>query len=550
VVSLVSFTRTQVLKRSVQVARVLGAHGFGLVASLMAPKGHWLLPRPKEGRGERLRDAMEELGPAFIKLGQMLSTRADLLPPDIVMALERLQDQVKPIPYAQIAAVIEAELGQPPEIIFQQISTEAIATASIGQVHEVLLQDGRPAVIKVQRPGVVEQIEIDLHVLERLANLVASRTQFGATYDLPGVVREFGAMLRGELDYRLEAQNAERFRTNFAGDPQVRFPEVYHDYSTARVLTLEQIHGLRVTDLVGLKNAQINPSDVAQRLAGAIFQMVLRDGFVHADPHPGNLFVLPDGVVGFVDCGMVGELTPAMRNNVVDYVLGVVSGDSDQVVQAIIQMGVVQQRYNSVHLRQAVERLQQKYGNIPLKQVKFGPALQETLALARSFSIRFPSAYTTLLKAMTTLEAVARQVDPEATLIGLAAPFTRKVLQERLKAESVITKAGRELASLGRHALRLPRQASRVLALMEEGELRIVLEHRGLAASSRRLTAASNRLTIAILLASLIVGTALVSSGGPGDTFLQRYPIADVGFVLIGAVGLWLVISILGSHQR
>lgn len=548
------FTRSQILNRYRTVLQVLSRHGMGFVAGFFGlgsggpGAGANAARSAGDARGQRLRRALEELGPAFVKLGQLLSTRGDLLPPDIVAGLERLQDQVTPVPFAAIRTVLEAELGGPLEQRFAHLDAKPLAAASLGQVHGALLPDGTPVAVKVQRPGVAEQVELDLRVLEGLAAAAARRTRWARRYDLPGVAREFAQLLRTELDFAQEGRNAERFRTNFAADSAVAFPRVHWDLSTAKVLTLERVGGMRVTDRAALIAAGLDPAKIASRLAGAIFQMVLRDGFFHADPHPGNLFVSAQGAILFVDTGMVGELTPSMRANVVEYVLGVVTGDSDRVVQAIEHMGMVRRAHSSAALRADVERLQARYGDVPLGQVEFGPALRETMAIARRHEIAFPTGYAVLLKTLTTLEAVARQIDPHATLIGLAAPYAEWILRGHLSPAKLGRQVGRELLETGRYLLRIPRQVSRVLGLMESGEWRLSVDHSGLEPALHRLSAIANRLSIAILLASLIIGTALVSGRGQGS-FLHRYAVADIGFLLIGAVGLWLVIAILGSGR-
>lgn len=550
--TLVPFSRTQVLRRYRTVLQVLSRYGFGYLADHLGLSRLRAGTGPDSGaaggRGERLRRAFEELGPTFVKLGQMLSTRNDLLPPDIVAGLEKLQDQVAPFSFPQVLAVLEQQLGTPLDQRFAQFEPEPVAAASLGQVHFAVLQDGTPVAVKIQRPGVPEQVELDLQVLQGLAVTAAARTHWGRDYDLPAVAREFAAMIRGELDYIAEGHNAERFAAHFAGDDTVRFPAVHWEHTAGRVLTLERVGGLRVTDRAALQAAGLDPAAVAARLAGALFRMVLRDGFFHADPHPGNLFVTPEGVLIFVDLGMVGELSATMRENVVDYVVGTVMRDSDQVVEALLRMGVSRQAGRTTELRRAVERLQQRYGHTPLGQVEFSTALREVLGVARRFAITMPTGYMVLLKAMTTLESVARQIDPGATLIGLAAPHAELVLKTRFKPERFLAQAGRDLLDAGRFTLRIPRQVSRVLTQMEEGEWRLGLDHTGLEPALHRLSAIANRLAIAILLASLIIGTALISSGDEGS-FLQDYPIADIGFIMIGAVGLWLVVSILRSGR-
>ncbi len=545
--------RSKVLRRLHQVVRVFSRHGFGLPGAWLGLSRSRLSgaadgEREPSIRGERLRSACEELGPAFVKLGQMLSTRGDLLPSDITAALERLQDRVAPVPFEQVQKVLEEELDGPLDEHFAAVTPEPVAAASLAQVHRAVLPDGREVVLKVQRPGVAEQVELDLAVLQRLAGLAARRSNMARHLDLPGVARELAAMLRRELDFEQEGRSAERFRENFDGDPEVRFPAVVWERTSRRVLTLERVGGIRITDRAGLREAGLEPSEVAGRLTGALFRMALRDGFFHADPHPGNLFVSPEGAMIFVDMGMVGELTPPMRANVVEYVLGVVGRDPDQVVRAIQRMGMLRQPGQTAALRREMERLQDRYGEVPLQQVEIGSLLREMMAVARRYRITFPVAYTVLLRAVTTLEAVVRQVDPDATLVGLAAPHTARLLEERHEPERLVRRLGREMLDAGRYAARLPRQASRVLSLLEEGEARIAVDHAGLEPALHRLSAIANRLAIAILLASLIIGTALVGSGAE-DSFLDRYPIADAGFLLIGSVGLWLIWSILTSGR-
>lgn len=540
-------SRREMLSRYHAVLRVLSRYGFGYLTGQISPGKAGETARG--GRGERLRAALEELGPAWVKLGQMLSIRSDLLPPDMVASLERLQDQVEPVPFEAIRQVLEAEFGEPLSSRFRQVESQPLAAASLGQVHPAVLHDGTEVVLKVQRPGVAEHVELDLHVLEALAGLAYRRTRLGRRYQLPVIAREFAAMLRHELDFVREGQNADRFRSNFTGDESVRFPRVYWEHTTPRVLTLERVGGFRVLEHAELKEAGIPPAEVAQRLAGAMFKMAMRDGFFHADPHPGNLFVGRDGALIFVDMGMVGELTPSMRENVIAYVVGVVSGDPDRVVEAILRMGMLPRPHRRTELRHEAERLQRKYGEIPLKEVEIGPALREMMDLVRRFEIGFPTGYAVLLKAMITLESVARRIDPDATLIGLASPYAEEVLWSRLNPDRALRRVGTEVLETGRHLVRLPRQVSRLLLLMEEGELRLPLDHRGLEPSLRRLSSIANRLAIAILLASLIIGTALVSSQAEAS-LLQRYPIADIGFLLIAAVGLWLVWSILTGNMK
>lgn len=528
-------TRQQLLGRYREMIQVLTRYGFGQILGRRGPDGDAV------ARGRRLRLALQELGPTFIKLGQLLSLRSDLLPPDVVAELERLQDQVEAFPYARVHAMVAGELG-PPEQHFRYFSEAPVAAASLGQVHYAVRLDGRPVAVKVQRPGIAEHVELDLAALQVLARLLG-RTPFGRIYDFPAVLREFGETIRQELDYEQEGANAERFAAAFAGDSTCRFPAVHRDLTTRRVLTLEWLEGIRVTDVAALREAGIDRRKLAQTFADAIFRMVLRDGFFHADPHPGNLLVDRDGTLLFLDLGQIGELSPSMRENAVEYVVGVVTHDSHRVVEAILAMGALGRPELLPQLRRDADRIQRKYAEVPLRQVEFGPALREVLRMAFKYQITFPTGYALLLKTLLTLEATVRTLDPDANLVGLAAPYATEIVKERLNPERLLKEGVRQGLDAGRHLLRLPRQVSRLLALAEDGHLRFGIDHAGLEPALRRLGAIANRVSLSILLASLIIGTALVAGS-------SQLPLAEYGFWAIGILSLVLALSLARSLQR
>ncbi len=310
------------LDRYREIAETLARHGLGVLIGASGMERWVTFPRALVRRSRRdqpystaehLRLALEELGPTFVKLGQLLSTRSDLLPPAYLVELARLQDALPPVPGQVVRELVEQELGRAPDDVFVHFDSVPLASASIGQAHAATLQDGTEEVVKVRRPGAVEQIEVDLEILHNLAAQASRRWKEAADYDLPGLAQEFARTLRAELDYLAEGRNAERFATNFAGDEGVHIPQVYWETSTSRVLTLERIRGVKVSDLEALDAGGIDRQSLAARAAEVAAQMIFDDGFFHADPHPGNLFIEPDGRIGLIDFGMVGVVDAELR---------------------------------------------------------------------------------------------------------------------------------------------------------------------------------------------------------------------------------------------
>ncbi|MGI9861391.1 AarF/ABC1/UbiB kinase family protein [Moorella naiadis] len=534
-----------------QVVNVLARYGFGYFLDQVG-LGNLILRRTREDAplslGQRLRLALEELGPTFIKLGQLLSTRPDLLPADIVAELAHLQDRVPPFPFPQVRQAVEEELGQPLEELFTTFTPEPLAVASIGQVHQATLPGGSQVIVKVQRPGIAKQIRIDLEILFDLARLAQRHTPYGQIYDFNQMATEFAWAMTAELDYTQEGRNADRFRENFATDASVYFPAVYWDYTTERVLTQEYVAAVKLNDLAEIDRRGYNRRRIATHLARAVYRQVLVDGFFHGDPHPGNLAVLPGEVIVFMDFGLVGTLGEEMQAKFVTLMLAIIRRRSQDVLRAITAMGVVPAEADRGALRREIEDLRDKYYHLSFRQISLGQAIEELLQLAFRYHLHLPPELTLLGKTMLTLEGLVRELDPELELAELAEPYGRELLRRRFSARSL----GRELVenlTFGWETLQsLPRQLRHLLDVAERGELTLRVEPLKLRGLIRQLDRISNKLTMSVVLlafsiimASLIISTAL---GAPANSLFFRLPTLEIGFGAAGLMLLWLLVTI------
>ncbi len=540
------------LQRYRQIIQVFAAHGFGYIIDQLGLSRY--VPfrervfrkegrRDRFSRGARLRLALEELGPTFVKLGQVLSTRSDLVPADIVEELEKLQDEVPPFSLEEVRRQIESELGGDLDQIFASFDEKPLAAASLGQVHRASLPDGSQVVVKVQRPGITRQIRTDVEILYLLARLARRHSAWGQMYDFVEMVEEFEVTITDELDYTTEGRNADRFRRNFGDDPDIYIPRVFWDYTTKRVLTMERVHGVKLSFLEEIERRGYNKTLIARRLARAIYEQVLIHGFFHADPHPGNVFVAEGERIVFMDFGMVGRLSPELRDRLIDFVIGVTSRSTELVVEAILKMGIVGEDTDLARLKRDVSRLQEKYYEAPLSEVELGVALNELLVLAYKYQIRIPTDFTLLTKAVVTMEGLVQSLDPTLSTVDLAEPVARALVKERFSLQrlrGIIVRRGMDYLSFLAEA---PNRINHILSQAQDGRFLVRLEHRGLKEFSYRLSTLINRLAVSIIVASLIIGSALLAQ----REVTNSLPLAEIGFLLGGLLGLWLIISIVRS---
>lgn len=535
-----------------QIAQILSRHGLGSLA------GYFGLDRfvPFRERSrtvtrpEHLRLACEELGATFIKLGQILSTRSDLLPPEYQAELAKLQDRAAPVPSAAIHEAIVAELGRPIAEVFASFDDRPLAAASIGQAHAATLPDGAAVVVKVRRPGVVEQVEEDLAIVRHLAEVASRRWPAADGYDLVGLVDEFAATLRAELDYLSEAHNAERFAANFADDPAVHIPRIHWEATTARVLTLERVGGIKVDDPGALDAAGIDRSALARRAAEIALKMVFIDGFFHADPHPGNLFIEPGGRIALIDFGMVGRIDELAREKLARLLLAIVSREPDRLVDACLALGVARGPVDRERLRDDLGALVERYYDRPIGEVAIGPLLERALAVVREHRLHLPAQFALLLKTLMMEEGLGMAIDPSFRLTVVLAPYARQLLLRRYAPGRLVKQLGRAGLEAAEVAADLPWHVGRLLADIERGGIEFAIRPAHFDPLLARLERLVNRLVLGMLAAAFIVGLAvLLAVYRPPGELNWAGTFFAIGFAFALALGGYLAWSIVRARR-
>jgi ubiquinone biosynthesis protein len=496
-------------QRRREIAGVLVRRGWGYVLKETGLE-HLISLEPHLGAAyratapQRLRLALEELGPTFIKLGQLLSTRGDLLGPEFRLELARLQDDAPHLPGDVVRDVVRAELGDEPESVFASFDREPLAAASIGQAHAATLPEGTEVIVKVRRPGSVEQVELDLEILMHCAVHASRRSELAAGYDLVGIVEEFGQTLRAELDYLREGRNAERFAANFARDPDVQIPRVFWERTTARMITLERVRGLKVTDVAALDEAGIDRHDLAQRATGVIAKMVFEDRFFHADPHPGNFFIGPGGRIGLIDFGMVGTLDADLRDHLGKLMVALARADPDRLASALLALGAATASVDRERLRDDLAELLRRYTGEGLAEIDFGATSDAILEVVRRHRLRPPRDLALLLRAFIMDEGMAAALDPDFHLVEELTPYVQRHLLAELSPSAVARRLERLGLDLAELAVDMPGQLHRALEVVAGGGFKMHLgtdELDPLVARGERL---GNRIAAAVLAAAAI----------------------------------------------
>lgn len=505
--------------RSKQIAETLARHGLGYMLGALGLDRYVPFHRGLLGHARRdvpytppehIRLAIEELGATFAKLGQLLSTRADLLSPAYQQELALLQDRVPGVPPDAIIAVVEAELGEPLAERFAHFEREPLAAASIGQAHAATLPDGTAVVVKVRRPDVVAQVEADLILLRGLAQTAQQRWPAAEQYDLIALADEFARTIRAELDYAQEGRAVERFATNFSTNPSIHVPRVFWTHSTHQVLTLERMRGVKVTDVAALDAAGIDRSALAQRATDAILQMIFEHGLFHADLHPGNLFIEPDGRIGLIDFGMVGAVSEAVRDQLAAIILAVLSRNYDELVDALLALGFARQRVDRRALRADLERLLTPYFGRPIGEIAIGPLLEAAFATIRTHRLQLPADLALLMKTLIMSEGMGAQLDPHFRLAEAIAPYAERLLRRRYAPLRLARQLAAAGSAVGRLGLELPEQLRQLIGDLERGGLQVGVRPEGIEPILQRVERLANRLVLGMLAAAFIVGLAVL----------------------------------------
>ncbi|MCS6801490.1 MAG: AarF/UbiB family protein [Chloroflexota bacterium] len=535
------WTAARSAKRFREIANILARHGFGFILdySGLQPWPIRLFGRRKQppySAPERLRLVIEEIGPTAIKLGQVLSTRPDFVPPDLLRELIKLQDTVPPFPFADVVQIVREEFGREMDAIFLEFDETPVAAASLAQVHRARLRNGVEVAVKVQRPGIVRQIETDIDITLRIAQILERRTEWARAYNLTETAEEFARTIREELDFTSEGRNIELFARTFAGQPGVIFPSVFWEYTTRRILTMRWIGGFKITDTAALAAAGIDRRRLARRFAEIILEQVLIHGFFHADPHPGNVLVTPDGKIAFLDFGMVGYLDESLKEELVQLVLALVRRDVSEITRELLDIGVIHERIDFRRFRADLARLLRRYYNVPLRQIPISDVIQDTLQVAYRYHLQLPADLALLGRAMSTMEGVALTLDPDISIVSVAEPFGRRLMAERFglgQTWEQIQMAAVEYLSLARL---IPKRVDGMLSLIEKGELRINTVP-ALPDTESGFVRLANRIVLALVVVAGIISSVILLSF-EGRDFLTY---AGIGMMLFtGVLALWL----------
>lgn len=556
-------TRRRNIGRLSEIAQVAARHGFGYF--LESHRLSDLLPWHQRvltdeavaadaglgsRRGQHLREMLDELGPTFVKFGQVLSTRPDVVPPDIIVELRKLQDAVSPVPFAEVRRVIEDELQLSLEKLFLEFEEEPIAAASIGQVHRALLPNGTRVAVKVQRPDAPRQIESDLALLDQAARVARERVRALDFIDARALVDEFGRGLRQELDYRMEGRNAQAFHRNFAGHEHVCVPCVYWSYTSARVLTLELLEGVQLRDLDVSAHTPEERKRLAYLITEAWMTMIFRHGFFHADPHPANILVIDKERIGLVDFGLAGKLSDDDMVRLTRLFIDAANENVDQLPKRLADLGVRYPKEREEQLARDLREMYYRYYGAKLTEIDPLQVIRESFQLIYANNIRLPTRYVLLDKAIATVGAVGVELYEDFNVFEVARPYARSLILGRFTPERVARMARKEALGLARVLSEAPFQVHDFLVQARDGQIEVGFVHKGLDEFMHRIDIVFNRLVVALVVAGGLIGSSMIgvfATTGPQIAGINA--ISFLGFVASTVLGVWLLLGVIRSGR-
>lgn len=536
-------------------------NGFGYIVKELGLTEMLSIPRKMAGLnndvssrtiGQRIRTFLEDLGPTFIKLGQIASTRRDIIPEHIIVELEKLQDSAPPFPFEQVQNIIENELGNQLDQLFAEFNETPLATASIGQVHWARLHTGEEIAIKVQRPNIRPIIETDMEILEDLARLMESRLSWAKRYHIYEIIEEFSKALQAELDYHVEGSNSEIIANQFVNQSKIRIPDIYWDISTKKVLTMEYIKGTKISQLQEMDHLGYDRKIIAERVTNSMLHQILIEGFFHGDPHPGNMMVLPDEEVVFMDFGMVGRLTSDMKYQLASLVISLKRGDTSGIIKAISKMGILPDQINMSLLRADVDELKEKYYHLPLSQISLGEAVNDLFTVSFHHQIQIPADMTMLGKALLTVERVVADLDPDFNMMQAAEPFGQRLLVDRYHPKKIARSMWSQFIEYTEIVTELPKNIKEFSDALKKGKFRLEITMPDIHLFLEKLDRISNRLSFSIVLLAfsiIMVGLIVGSSISGQTTLLWRLPAIEIGFGIALLMLVWLLYSIFKSGR-
>lgn len=537
------------INRLRQILNILIRHGFGEIASQLHIFRLYILgkrffsPKAEDVRAhkstpERLRLALEELGPTFIKLGQLLSTRADWFPDEWSTEFKKLQDKVPPFSFEQVRELVEKELGKPLEEVYTSFDPKSVASASIAQVHFAVLKDGREAAVKVRRPDIEKVLDADISMMYVIANLIVKYVPDWARYRPVDVVREFHKTIRQELDFTVEATRADRFRRNFKDDPEAYFPRVYWEYSSKKVMTMERISGISIDEVEALKSAGFDLKTVAERGVRVFFKQALEHGFFHADMHPGNVFVGKNGEIIHVDFGIVGQIDDELRNYLAKLLYYLVRRDFKSMAAIHKEMGIIGPEVDIREFEDALIDIAEPIFGKSLSEINISALLWKLIETARRFDMHMQPNLLLLQKSMVVVEGVGRELYPQLNVWSVARPFILRLMKKRIDPKAAVKKGFDTILEMAEFTTTLPSQLTSVFNKVIQDKLRIEFAHLNLDELNDRIDKTGDRLVYGMVAAALIVGASLIVIAGKGPTMFDIPVLGLAGYGIAGILGL------------
>lgn len=551
-------------RRLQQIINVFLKHGFGRIIdqihlgryipfrSRLKSFGQWpTLKGPSVP--ERLRVAFEELGPSFIKLAQVLSSRPDLITAQFADEFKKLQDEVPPFPASEARRIIEEEFKRPLDNTFLQFDERPRAAASIAQVHRAKLLDGSDVIVKVQRPGIKDQIDTDLNILSSVARLLDRHVPESRFYNPIGIIEEFSRTVSRELDFVEEGKNCARFRKNFEGSEEIYIPSVHAGLLTERVLVMEEIEGVRIDNLEGIARMGLDRKELVRMSVDAYFKMILEDGFFHADPHPGNIVAMPNGMLAFIDFGIVGRVTPEMREIMANTFISLIRRDFDSLVDNYIDLGYFPDDIDFEKFRRQFKAdllyFLEPFYSMKLKEIDFAQYLDVITHVALKHRMQIPADLLLINKAILIMENIGRELDPDFDFIAAAEPYASRLVREKYSASKVYERLSRNLAEFGDSFFVFPKQMKKVLRKILADDINLKMRHIGLDRFITDMDRSSNRITFGLIISAILVSSAIMHSTGVGPKIFDLSILGIVSFGVAFMMGIWLIISIIRSGR-
>ena len=539
------------LKRLRQILLVFAKYGFRDIIDRLPIKIPYKIKKIliKGSRAENLRKAIEELGPTFIKFGQLLSVRADIFPQDFIRELSILQDEVVSLPFETIKKVIEEELNSPIDKLFSSFDRKPIASASLAQVHTAITKEGSRVVVKVQRPNIKSIIDTDLSIMELLAGWIEKEIMEAREYELLFKVKEIGKNLRSELNFTNEGKAVDRFRTNFSDDESILIPKVYWNLCTSKVLTLQHVEGIKITDIDTLESVGLSRNDLAERGVDFIFKQIFVYGYFHADPHPGNILVTKDGKIALLDFGLTGSLDEELVESLSRLLISAVNKDVNQVMNIFTELGVVSEDMDMRELKYDLREFIKRYYGIRLARIEVRSIADDALEIFRKYRMKFPRDLILLAKALSTVEGIAYQLDPEFDIIEHIKPYVKQLIERRYDPKRLLKVATELLTAYTILFRNLPNNLTQILRKIRKGKLKVEFEHKGLENTISQIERSTNRLSFSLIITALIIGSSLIIQTKRGLLLFGLPVLGIIGFVIAGTLGIFLIITMLRSRN-